>query len=161
MFVLLQLASAKQVDVNTFCFSLPQVPTASVFVDGATALNRVRWSHTGKEIATGDSEGQVQVFDVGEVSSTLIHFGCMELLRPHAEGLLLETLSSLRSKSASPRPMNGRASSGRWPRSTRTETRPRSWPMSDDDNRDLKTHSAHYTQRWLHAFIRPVQHTLA
>lgn len=50
---------------------MSQVPTASVFVDGAAALNRVRWSHTGKEIATGDSEGQVQVFDVGEVSSPL------------------------------------------------------------------------------------------
>uniref|UniRef100_A0A3Q2VNA9 Dynein, cytoplasmic 1, intermediate chain 2b n=1 Tax=Haplochromis burtoni TaxID=8153 RepID=A0A3Q2VNA9_HAPBU len=43
-----------------------EVPTASVYVDGAPALNRVRWSHTGKEIATGDSEGQVQVYDVGE-----------------------------------------------------------------------------------------------
>eukprot|EP00064_Thunnus_orientalis_P017268 superscaffoldBa00003623_g17348 len=43
-----------------------EVPTASVYVDGAPALNRVRWSHSGKEIATGDSEGQVQVYDVGE-----------------------------------------------------------------------------------------------
>ncbi|XP_067331529.1 dynein, cytoplasmic 1, intermediate chain 2a-like isoform X2 [Channa argus] len=43
-----------------------EVPTASVCVDGSPALNRVRWAHTGKEIATGDSEGQVQVYDVGE-----------------------------------------------------------------------------------------------
>uniref|UniRef100_A0A672IU68 Cytoplasmic dynein 1 intermediate chain 2-like n=1 Tax=Salarias fasciatus TaxID=181472 RepID=A0A672IU68_SALFA len=43
-----------------------EVPTASVSVDGAPALNRVRWSHAGKEIATGDSEGHVQVYDVGE-----------------------------------------------------------------------------------------------
>ncbi|XP_061834690.1 dynein, cytoplasmic 1, intermediate chain 2a-like isoform X4 [Nerophis lumbriciformis] len=43
-----------------------EVPTASVYVEGAPALNRVRWAHTGKEIATGDSEGQVQVYDVGE-----------------------------------------------------------------------------------------------
>uniref|UniRef100_A0A8C6PZJ8 Dynein, cytoplasmic 1, intermediate chain 2b n=1 Tax=Nothobranchius furzeri TaxID=105023 RepID=A0A8C6PZJ8_NOTFU len=43
-----------------------EVPTASVCVDGSPALNRVRWSHSGKEIATGDSEGQVQVYDVGE-----------------------------------------------------------------------------------------------
>ncbi|XP_049453783.1 cytoplasmic dynein 1 intermediate chain 2-like isoform X3 [Epinephelus fuscoguttatus] len=43
-----------------------EVPTASVFVEGAPALNRVRWAHSGKEIATGDSEGQVQVYDVGE-----------------------------------------------------------------------------------------------
>ncbi|XP_061776915.1 dynein, cytoplasmic 1, intermediate chain 2a-like isoform X2 [Nerophis ophidion] len=43
-----------------------EVPTASVYVEGAPALNRVRWSHSGKEIASGDSEGQVQVYDVGE-----------------------------------------------------------------------------------------------
>ncbi|XP_061549441.1 cytoplasmic dynein 1 intermediate chain 2-like isoform X3 [Phycodurus eques] len=43
-----------------------EVPTASVYVEGAPALNRVRWAHSGKEIATGDSEGQVQVYDVGE-----------------------------------------------------------------------------------------------
>ncbi|XP_056452400.1 dynein, cytoplasmic 1, intermediate chain 2a isoform X3 [Gadus chalcogrammus] len=43
-----------------------EVPTASVCVEGAPALNRVRWSHSGREIATGDSDGQVQVYDVGE-----------------------------------------------------------------------------------------------
>uniref|UniRef100_A0A8C2Z296 Dynein cytoplasmic 1 intermediate chain 2 n=1 Tax=Cyclopterus lumpus TaxID=8103 RepID=A0A8C2Z296_CYCLU len=43
-----------------------EVPTASVCVEGAPALNRVRWAQSGKEIATGDSEGQVQVYDVGE-----------------------------------------------------------------------------------------------
>uniref|UniRef100_A0A3B3UHI2 Dynein cytoplasmic 1 intermediate chain 2 n=1 Tax=Poecilia latipinna TaxID=48699 RepID=A0A3B3UHI2_9TELE len=43
-----------------------EVPTASVCVEGSSALNRVRWSHSGKEIATGDSDGQVQVYDVGE-----------------------------------------------------------------------------------------------
>ncbi|XP_071376589.1 cytoplasmic dynein 1 intermediate chain 2-like isoform X1 [Centroberyx affinis] len=43
-----------------------EVPTASVCVEGAPALNRVRWDHSGREIATGDSEGQVQVYDVGE-----------------------------------------------------------------------------------------------
>ncbi|XP_073347141.1 dynein, cytoplasmic 1, intermediate chain 2a-like isoform X2 [Pagrus major] len=43
-----------------------EVPTASVCVDGASALNRVRWAYSGKEIATGDSEGQVQVYEVGE-----------------------------------------------------------------------------------------------
>ncbi|XP_068196217.1 dynein, cytoplasmic 1, intermediate chain 2a-like isoform X1 [Antennarius striatus] len=43
-----------------------EVPTASVYVEGAPALNRVRWAHSGKEIATGDSDGQVQVYDVGE-----------------------------------------------------------------------------------------------
>uniref|UniRef100_UPI0037E78491 cytoplasmic dynein 1 intermediate chain 2-like isoform X5 n=1 Tax=Semicossyphus pulcher TaxID=241346 RepID=UPI0037E78491 len=43
-----------------------EVPTASVSVEGAPAVNRVRWAHSGKEIATGDSDGQVQVYDVGE-----------------------------------------------------------------------------------------------
>ncbi|KAM3865981.1 dynein, cytoplasmic 1, intermediate chain 2a-like [Diretmus argenteus] len=43
-----------------------EVPTASVCVEGAPALNRVRWAHSGREIATGDSEGQVRVYDVGE-----------------------------------------------------------------------------------------------
>uniref|UniRef100_A0A8C7ZSV8 Dynein, cytoplasmic 1, intermediate chain 2b n=1 Tax=Oryzias sinensis TaxID=183150 RepID=A0A8C7ZSV8_9TELE len=44
-----------------------EVPTASVGVDGGAALNRVRWSHTGREIAIGDSEGHVHIYDVGEV----------------------------------------------------------------------------------------------
>lgn len=48
-----------------------QVPTASVYVEGGAALNRVRWAHSGKEIATGDSEGHVQVYDVGEVRQAL------------------------------------------------------------------------------------------
>uniref|UniRef100_A0A8C6UID3 Dynein, cytoplasmic 1, intermediate chain 2a n=1 Tax=Neogobius melanostomus TaxID=47308 RepID=A0A8C6UID3_9GOBI len=43
-----------------------EVPTASVTVDGNPALNRVRWSHSGKEIAVGDSDGRVRVYDVGE-----------------------------------------------------------------------------------------------
>ncbi|CAB1326592.1 unnamed protein product [Coregonus sp. 'balchen'] len=42
------------------------VPSASVCVDGSPALNRVRWAHSGREIATGDSDGQVLVYDVGE-----------------------------------------------------------------------------------------------
>uniref|UniRef100_A0A3P8PC19 Dynein, cytoplasmic 1, intermediate chain 2a n=1 Tax=Astatotilapia calliptera TaxID=8154 RepID=A0A3P8PC19_ASTCA len=43
-----------------------EVPTASVTVQGNPALNRVRWAHSGKEIAVGDSDGQVLVYDVGE-----------------------------------------------------------------------------------------------
>lgn len=45
-----------------------EVPTASVTVEGASALNRVRWSSTGKEVAVGDSEGRVWVYDTGELS---------------------------------------------------------------------------------------------
>lgn len=44
-----------------------QVPTASVTVDGNPALNRVRWAHSGREIAVGDSDGRVYIYDVGEV----------------------------------------------------------------------------------------------
>uniref|UniRef100_A0A4W5RDA5 Dynein cytoplasmic 1 intermediate chain 2 n=1 Tax=Hucho hucho TaxID=62062 RepID=A0A4W5RDA5_9TELE len=44
-----------------------EVPSASVCVDGSPALNRVRWAHSGREIATGDSDGQVLVYDVGEI----------------------------------------------------------------------------------------------
>lgn len=45
-----------------------QVPTASITVEGNPALNRVRWANSGREIAVGDSEGRVFVYDVGEVS---------------------------------------------------------------------------------------------
>ncbi|XP_018585110.1 cytoplasmic dynein 1 intermediate chain 2-like isoform X1 [Scleropages formosus] len=43
-----------------------EVPTASITVGGNPALNRVRWAQSGKEVAVGDSEGQVLVYDVGE-----------------------------------------------------------------------------------------------
>ncbi|TRY90457.1 hypothetical protein DNTS_011815 [Danionella cerebrum] len=43
-----------------------EVPTASVTVTGAPALNRLRWSQSGREIAVGDSEGQIHIYDVGE-----------------------------------------------------------------------------------------------
>uniref|UniRef100_H2V8L0 Dynein cytoplasmic 1 intermediate chain 2 n=1 Tax=Takifugu rubripes TaxID=31033 RepID=H2V8L0_TAKRU len=43
-----------------------EVPTASVTVDGNPALNRVRWAHSGREIAVGDSDGRVYIYDVGE-----------------------------------------------------------------------------------------------
>uniref|UniRef100_A0A8C2UM67 Cytoplasmic dynein 1 intermediate chain 2 n=1 Tax=Chinchilla lanigera TaxID=34839 RepID=A0A8C2UM67_CHILA len=43
-----------------------EVPTASISVEGNPALNRVRWTHSGREIAVGDSEGQIFIYDVGE-----------------------------------------------------------------------------------------------
>uniref|UniRef100_A0A8C1JLY3 Dynein, cytoplasmic 1, intermediate chain 2b n=2 Tax=Cyprinus carpio TaxID=7962 RepID=A0A8C1JLY3_CYPCA len=43
-----------------------EVPTASVMVEGNPALNRVRWAHSGREVAVGDSEGRVHIYDVGE-----------------------------------------------------------------------------------------------
>lgn len=45
-----------------------QVPTASVTIEGTSALNRVRWASGGREIAVGDSEGRVWIYDVGEVT---------------------------------------------------------------------------------------------
>uniref|UniRef100_A0A8C9FWX4 Dynein cytoplasmic 1 intermediate chain 1 n=1 Tax=Pavo cristatus TaxID=9049 RepID=A0A8C9FWX4_PAVCR len=44
-----------------------EVPTASVTIEGASALNRVRWAQAGKEVAVGDSEGRIWIYDVGEV----------------------------------------------------------------------------------------------
>lgn len=43
-----------------------KVPTASATVEGTSALNRVRWASTGREVAVGDSEGHVWVYDVSE-----------------------------------------------------------------------------------------------
>ncbi|XP_051865312.1 cytoplasmic dynein 1 intermediate chain 2-like isoform X1 [Pristis pectinata] len=43
-----------------------EVPTASVTMEGNPALHRVRWAQSGREIAVGDSEGQVLIYDVGE-----------------------------------------------------------------------------------------------
>ncbi|XP_076159759.1 dynein, cytoplasmic 1, intermediate chain 2a isoform X2 [Alosa pseudoharengus] len=43
-----------------------EVPTASVTVEGNPALNRVRWAPSGREVAVGDSDGQVLIYDVGE-----------------------------------------------------------------------------------------------
>ncbi|XP_051573813.1 cytoplasmic dynein 1 intermediate chain 1 isoform X4 [Myxocyprinus asiaticus] len=45
-----------------------EVPSASVTVEGGCALNRVRWALGGKEIAVGDSEGRVWIYDVGELA---------------------------------------------------------------------------------------------
>ncbi|TSK42099.1 Cytoplasmic dynein 1 intermediate chain 2 [Bagarius yarrelli] len=43
-----------------------EVPSASVTVEGNPALNRVRWADSGREVAVGDSEGGVHIYDVGE-----------------------------------------------------------------------------------------------
>lgn len=43
------------------------MPTASVTIEGSPALNRVRWASGGKEVAVGDSDGQLWIYDVGEV----------------------------------------------------------------------------------------------
>ncbi|XP_022189072.2 LOW QUALITY PROTEIN: cytoplasmic dynein 1 intermediate chain [Nilaparvata lugens] len=43
-----------------------EVPTASVMVDGQPALNRVSWTPSGTHLTTGDDNGKIWVYDVGE-----------------------------------------------------------------------------------------------
>ncbi|XP_075443413.1 cytoplasmic dynein 1 intermediate chain 1 isoform X4 [Ascaphus truei] len=43
-----------------------EVPTASTTIEGASALNRVHWAQSGREVAVGDSDGRVWIYDVGE-----------------------------------------------------------------------------------------------
>ncbi|XP_050992145.1 cytoplasmic dynein 1 intermediate chain 1 isoform X3 [Labeo rohita] len=69
-----------------------EVPTASVTIEGAPALNRVRWAAGGKEVAVGDSEGRVWIYDVGELavphSEDWARFGrtLMEIRANHGDG---------------------------------------------------------------------------
>lgn len=51
-------------------------------VEGASALNRVRWSSGGKEVAVGDSEGRVWIYDTGEVWMT---FTSLDIILKKAE----------------------------------------------------------------------------
>jgi len=43
-----------------------EVPTASLMVDGTPALNKVRWSNSGNQIAVGDDQGKISLFDINE-----------------------------------------------------------------------------------------------
>ncbi|XP_025785068.1 cytoplasmic dynein 1 intermediate chain 1 [Puma concolor] len=55
--------------LDLFCMrNETKVPTASVAIEGASALNRVRWAQAGKEVAVGDSEGRIWIYDVGELA---------------------------------------------------------------------------------------------
>ena len=44
-----------------------EVPTASLYVDGAPALNKVRWTQSGHQLAVGDDQGKISLFDVNEI----------------------------------------------------------------------------------------------
>ncbi|KAK7138702.1 hypothetical protein R3I93_015960 [Phoxinus phoxinus] len=69
-----------------------EVPSASVTIEGSPALNRVRWAAGGKEVAVGDSEGRVWIYDVGELavphSEDWTHFGhtLMEIRANRGDG---------------------------------------------------------------------------
>ncbi|KAM8719852.1 hypothetical protein ACLKA7_005987 [Drosophila subpalustris] len=43
-----------------------EVPTASIVVDGAPALNRVSWTPSGLHVTIGDESGKLYVYDVAE-----------------------------------------------------------------------------------------------
>jgi hypothetical protein len=43
-----------------------EVPTASLLVDGSPALNKLRWSQSGHQIAVGDDQGKISIYDVNE-----------------------------------------------------------------------------------------------
>lgn len=43
-----------------------EVPTASFLIDGAPALNKIRWTQNGLQIAVGDDQGKISLFDVNE-----------------------------------------------------------------------------------------------
>ncbi|XP_065184701.1 cytoplasmic dynein 1 intermediate chain 2-like [Sycon ciliatum] len=43
-----------------------EVPVLSEQVDAVSALNRVRWSSTGQQVACGNADGTVYIYDVGE-----------------------------------------------------------------------------------------------
>ena len=43
-----------------------EVPAASLLVDGAPALNKIRWHHSGHQLAIGDDQGKISLYDVNE-----------------------------------------------------------------------------------------------
>jgi len=43
-----------------------EVPTASTIVDSNTALNRCRWHQNGQQIAVGDDNGRIHIYDVAD-----------------------------------------------------------------------------------------------
>jgi len=66
-----------------------EMPSASIEVsnNGSRALNKLKWSRKGTEIAVGDDQGQMSIFDISEVFA-----------RPGADetNKFLNTVSSLK-----------------------------------------------------------------
>ena len=43
------------------------MPSASIDIDNGTrALNKLKWSRSGTEIAVGDDQGQISIFKISE-----------------------------------------------------------------------------------------------
>uniref|UniRef100_A0ABM0MRW1 Cytoplasmic dynein 1 intermediate chain 2-like n=1 Tax=Saccoglossus kowalevskii TaxID=10224 RepID=A0ABM0MRW1_SACKO len=45
-----------------------EVPTAGIVLDTQPAINRIRWAQSGHQIAAGDADGKIWIYDVAEVS---------------------------------------------------------------------------------------------
>ena len=50
-----------------------EVPVLSETVDSVSAINRVRWSHSGQQLACGNADGTVYIYDTGEVGCVCAH----------------------------------------------------------------------------------------
>ncbi|XP_076031611.1 cytoplasmic dynein 1 intermediate chain short wing isoform X9 [Oratosquilla oratoria] len=68
-----------------------EVPTASTFIEGCPALNRVSWTNSGQQITVGDDVGKIWIYDVGE-----------QLALPRADdwARLVHTLGELKNNQA-------------------------------------------------------------
>ena len=49
------------------------MPTTSVTIEALSAINRVKWAASGHQLAAGDDDGHIYIYDVGEVCILL---GC-------------------------------------------------------------------------------------
>ena len=49
-----------------------EVPTANTVVEGNTALNKCLWHSSGHSIAVGEDTGRISVFDLHEVSASVV-----------------------------------------------------------------------------------------
>lgn len=96
-------------------------------VDGNPALNKLRWAHSGREIAVGDSDGRVLVYEVGEVRLILRRASAETCTRSLSHASVVPFPHS---KLQFPETMSGHALFARWQRSTRTGMMPRSWQRS-------------------------------
>lgn len=47
-----------------------EVPTCSVTIEPLSAINRVKWAASGHQLAVGDDDGHVYIYDVGEQLAT-------------------------------------------------------------------------------------------
>jgi len=43
-----------------------EVPTTSVTIEASAAINRVKWSGNGHQLAAGDDDGYIYIYDIGE-----------------------------------------------------------------------------------------------